>query len=145
MSAEFVGVHTLFHYQYFQMVGILIYHFGRNMKNLNPFTKPCVPKTEVEEVKINEEVQKDVRIRKIEEEKVNGQTLLSKYANKRNISDSVTRMLVSGKSNNMCNIFEDNEEEDENELTKYEDKDNDNRKGEIEKDEKSKKHLIQKI
>ena len=42
------------------------------MKNLNLFTKLCVPKTEVGKVNTNEEVQKDVRMRKIEEEKENG-------------------------------------------------------------------------
>ena len=54
------------------MVDILIYYFRRNIKNLNPFAKPHVPKTEVGEVNTNEEVQKDARIRKIKEEKENG-------------------------------------------------------------------------
>ena len=54
------------------------------------------------------------------------------------MNNSVTRMSVSGKSNNRYNIFKDEEEEDKNgdELTEYEDKDDNNRKEEIEKDEK---------
>ena len=70
---------------------------------------------------------------------------LSKYAKKRNMNDSVTRMPLSSKNNNIYNIFkdyEDNEEENENELTEYEDENNNNRRGETEKIEKSKKHLI---
>ena len=62
MSLEFVRVHAPIHHQCFQMVGMLIHHFGWNMKRLNPFAKPCEPTTEVREVNVNEEAQqKDAR------------------------------------------------------------------------------------
>ena len=69
MSVEFVEVYIPFHHQYFQMVVILVHHFGRNMKNLNLSAKVQVPKTEVEKINTNKEVQKDARMRKIEEER----------------------------------------------------------------------------
>ena len=138
MSLGFVGVHAPFYHQWFQMVDALINHFGRNMKNLNPFAKPCKPKTEVGEVNTNEEApQKDTRMTKIVEENEYGWKSQCKHVNKRNVNGSATVMPTRGKNNYMHNMLDDDEEEDEEERKEHEDGEDDNRKGTRQKMEKS--------
>lgn len=135
MSLEFVGVHTPIHHQCFQMVDMLIHQFRWNMKKLNPSAKPHVPTTEVGEGNLNEEEQQqEETTRKNIEEKECGWTIPSKHANKRNTNDVETGMPVSGTNNNVCNMFEHDEEEEHDEVKGNEDEDENIRKADVVKD-----------
>ena len=143
MSLEFVGAYAPMHHQCFQMVDMLVHHFRWNMKKWNPSAKPYVPTTEVGEVNLNEEEQQqEETTRKNTEEKECGWTIPSKHANTRNTNDVEKGMPVSGKNNNMHNIFEHEEEEECDETKEHEDEDENNEKVDAVKEEKVMKYLI---
>lgn len=137
MSLEFTGVRAPFHHQYFQMVDMLIHHFGRNKLNLNPCTKPCEPNTEVEEVSTNEEA-KDMRTIKLIEGNDFGWKIPSKCVKKKNMSGDAIEILLHCKNNNARTAFDDNEEEEEEEIKEKGNEDEDNAKVDPEMDAKVK-------
>ena len=134
MSLEFVGLCVAFHYQYFQMVDILIQNCKMNVKKSNPHAKTHEPMQEEEETIAKE---KDTRVMKIMKGDDFGWKFPSKNTKNINAHSSAT---PSGfKNNNACSLFED--EEDIVEMTYYEMKENedeDNRKVKPSKDGKTK-------
>ena len=47
-SIDFKGLYAVFHYQYFQIVNILIHHYRRTIGGLNPYALLCVPQYQLD-------------------------------------------------------------------------------------------------